>query len=174
MCSLVYCYNSELMQQDSSKIKMAKTFVCDKHDRNIPCDFSDHFYFTVLCSNLFVKICLKEGDLWQKIYSGLPSSFLCPLFTQVQEWYTVHEGSRLTLCSPGSQVTSTIAILSTLLQWLWYGSPLKYFIIIQSAVVMRNWNYDQEMISNQSTAHSSICLGVTRVNPEALSEVRTF
>ena len=24
MCSLLYCYNSELMQQDSSKMKMAK------------------------------------------------------------------------------------------------------------------------------------------------------
>ena len=52
---------SELKQQEDRK-----TPVCDKHDRDITCEFGHDPYLT-MCSGLLQKNLLKGGDvLWRK------------------------------------------------------------------------------------------------------------
>ena len=63
-----------------------KTFVLDKRDRAIAFVFFRDLHLRSLCSGLFQKICLKEGEVWRKVFSniviltfvtqGVPSSFL--------------------------------------------------------------------------------------------------
>ena len=48
---------SELKQQEDGK-----TFVCDKHDRDITCEFGHDLNLT-MCSGLLQKVLLKEGDV---------------------------------------------------------------------------------------------------------------
>lgn len=158
MCSLLYCYNSELMQQDSAKMRMAKhlwvTNIAPLFKSKLWCGlFHKHLFKGrwMLAENLFKQYLFNVCHTRFVIFFPLPSFWVNSLI--------IHEGSCLTVCTPGSQVTSTIAILSTFWQWLWYGSPWKYFIIIQSAVVMRNWN-----IIKKSSAIIFIYMGVTWVN----------
>ena len=58
----------------------------DKRDRAKTCVFCRDLYLILMFSGLYKNICLKESEVWRKVYSnkvivtlvtqGLPSSFL--------------------------------------------------------------------------------------------------
>ena len=65
----------------------------DKRDRAIAFVFCRDLHLTSLCSGLFQKICLKEGEVWRKFFSRLShkgcrllsSSVLLRMFTKVSQ-----------------------------------------------------------------------------------------
>ena len=74
-------------QQSTSIISEdGKTLVCDTRDRAITWEFCRDFHLTLVFSGLLRKICLKQGEVWRKVFlnkvivtlvtQGLPSAFL--------------------------------------------------------------------------------------------------
>ena len=63
-----------------------KTLVCDTRDRAITWWFCRDLHLTLVFSGLLRNICLKQGEVWRKVFlnkvivtlvtQGLPSAFL--------------------------------------------------------------------------------------------------